>query len=129
MTARDGKSSGGNGSRIGGDMDGMNQWLRSVQLADRRTSIRMESSLWLAFDDILKRERLIAPDVLIVLDGKRGKNSLTAALRVFITAYFHALVIEQDALLNLQPILEESRKRHSALKEEQASYLSDSSDQ
>lgn len=69
---------------------------KNISVGQRRTSIRLEASMWEALDDICRRER--APRSLIAqaVDRRRPRSlNLTAAIRVFILAYFRAAVTPQ----------------------------------
>lgn len=64
------------------------QTCRNVTVANRRTSIRLEDSLWDAVDDLCHREGLTVHELCSALDRYRGDRGLTAALRVFTVTYF-----------------------------------------
>lgn len=61
---------------------------RNVTVAGRRTSVRMEPLLWESLNDICRREERPVSDVVTLIDARRGDSALTAALRVFILAYY-----------------------------------------
>ncbi|MEO3432135.1 ribbon-helix-helix domain-containing protein [Inquilinus sp. CAU 1745] len=61
---------------------------RNVVVAGRRTSIRMEPLMWTSVDEICAREDLTLHELCTKLDGMRGGNGLTAALRLFIVGYY-----------------------------------------
>lgn len=63
---------------------------RNVNAAGRRTSIRMESALWEALDEICDRERYSVNQIVTMVETRRRETNLTAAVRVFITTYFRA---------------------------------------
>lgn len=64
---------------------------RNITIAGRRTSVRLEPEMWTALFDICKRERSSVHDVCTAVAEKRhAESSLTAAIRVFIMAYFRA---------------------------------------
>ena len=66
------------------DMDPIS---RSITINGRRTSIRMERSLWLALSEVAVRENCRVRDLIGMVDQVRGENGLTAALRVFVVNY------------------------------------------
>ncbi|MEO0393262.1 MAG: ribbon-helix-helix domain-containing protein [Pseudomonadota bacterium] len=68
----------------------MDQISRSITINGRRTSIRMERSLWLALSDVAVQENCRVRDVISMVDQVRGDNGLTAALRVFVVNYLRA---------------------------------------
>lgn len=61
---------------------------RNVTVAGRRTSMRLEASMWDAFFDIANRERTTIDLLCTHIDQQRQESSLTAAVRVFIMNYF-----------------------------------------
>ncbi len=64
---------------------------RNVTIAGHRTSIRLEPDMWLALKEICRRERASMHEVCTtVAQHKQQNSSLTAAIRVFIMAYFRA---------------------------------------
>lgn len=65
----------------------MDPMSRSITINGRRTSIRMERSLWLALADIALRENSRVRDLVALVDSVRGDHGLTAALRVFVVNY------------------------------------------
>ncbi len=70
---------------------------RNVTIGGRRTSVRMEPVLWDCLTDICRREVRPLNDVVTLIDGRRGDSSLTAALRVFILAYYREAARSQPA--------------------------------
>jgi predicted DNA-binding ribbon-helix-helix protein len=70
----------------------MDQMSRSITVNARRTSIRMERSIWDALDDISSREGCKVRDLVALVDRSRGENGLTAALRVFVISYFRTIL-------------------------------------
>ena len=72
---------------------------RNVSVAGRRTSVRMEMLMWRSLDDIREREGLTINQICTLVDNLRRNSGLTAALRVFIVAYYRE--IARDATLRL----------------------------
>ena len=69
--------------------------LRNVTLDDRRTSMRLEPSIWDALGEIAKRESRSVNELCAMIDrAKSPEMSLTSAVRVFTTAYFRASAAE-----------------------------------
>lgn len=61
---------------------------RNIRLDGKRTSIRLETALWEALEDIGAREdKSIGELCAIIAERKTGSN-LTASVRLFIIAYF-----------------------------------------
>jgi predicted DNA-binding ribbon-helix-helix protein len=68
---------------------------RNVTLFDRRTSMRLEPAMWDALEEISRREGRTIHDICSMVDLQRRESSLTAALRVFIVAYFRSAATDQ----------------------------------
>jgi predicted DNA-binding ribbon-helix-helix protein len=68
---------------------------RNVTVRGRRTSMRLEASMWEALTEICRRERVRAADICTrVATAKSPALTLTAALRVFIANYFRDAATE-----------------------------------
>ena len=63
---------------------------RNVNLQDRRTSVRLEPAMWEALDEICRRESTGINDLVSLIDRQRRESKLTAAIRVFVMAYYRA---------------------------------------
>lgn len=64
---------------------------RNVTVAGHRTSVRLEPAMWVALQEICRRERCSLHEVCTQIAARRQPGaSLTAAIRVFIMAYFRA---------------------------------------
>jgi predicted DNA-binding ribbon-helix-helix protein len=63
---------------------------RNVTVAGRRTSMKLEPDMWDALDEICLREQMTSHEVCTAISAKHSGNNLTAAMRVFILAYFRA---------------------------------------
>ena len=61
---------------------------RNVVVSGRRTSMRLESSLWAALEEIARREGGTVHDLCTLVDMRRGEMSLTAAVRAGLVHYF-----------------------------------------
>ncbi|WP_114395234.1 ribbon-helix-helix domain-containing protein [Oleisolibacter albus] len=63
--------------------------IRNVTVLDQRTSVRMEEEMWQALLDICAREGRSVHEVCSeIARHKPGPASLTAAIRVFLLAYY-----------------------------------------
>ncbi|MEM6902451.1 MAG: ribbon-helix-helix domain-containing protein [Pseudomonadota bacterium] len=68
---------------------------RNIRIDGRRTSVRLEPSMWNAFYEIGRREgRSIDELASDIARLKKHETSLTAALRVFIMAYYKEAATE-----------------------------------
>ncbi len=62
---------------------------RNVTIGTHRTSVRLEPDMWNALRDICNREHVTTHDIATFVSvRKSSSSSLTAALRVFVMAYF-----------------------------------------
>lgn len=69
---------------------------RNVTIAGHRTSVRLEPQMWQALSDICRRECRSVHDICTLIAGrKHPRTSLTAAIRVFIMAYFRHAATEE----------------------------------
>lgn len=63
----------------------------NIMVEGRRTSVRLEKEMWMAMKQIATQERCSIHDLCtVVSQRKKTDTSLTAAIRVFIMAYFQA---------------------------------------
>ncbi len=69
---------------------------RNIIVDGHRTSIRLEPAMWLAFTKIAERESMTIHQLGTRIDRLRDKNcGLTAAIRVFLLAYFQEAATEE----------------------------------
>jgi predicted DNA-binding ribbon-helix-helix protein len=52
--------------------------------------MKLENDMWEALDEICRRERLTVHEACTMIANKHRGNNLTAAMRVFILAYYRA---------------------------------------
>jgi len=68
---------------------------RNVTIGNHRTSIRLEPDMWNGLRDICRREHVSIHDIATVVSTRKAVNtSLTAAIRVFVMAYFRMAATE-----------------------------------
>ena len=67
---------------------------RNVTVNGRRTSLRLEPSMWDALAEIARRENMTIHQLCTQVDLRRHESSLTAAIRVFTLSYFRAAATE-----------------------------------
>lgn len=68
---------------------------RNVTIHGKRTSIRLEPDMWNGLQDICRREYTSMHDLCSAVAERKARNtSLTAAIRVFVMAYFRAACTE-----------------------------------
>jgi len=68
---------------------------RNVTIGGRRTSMKLEPDMWVALDEICRREQITLHEACTMVAGRHQGNNLTAAMRVFILAYYRAAATEQ----------------------------------
>lgn len=69
---------------------------RNVTIGTHRTSVRLEPDMWNALRDICRRENVTVHDVATIVSVRKSPNSsLTAAIRVFVMAYFRMAATEE----------------------------------
>lgn len=77
---------------------------RNLMVGSKRTSARLEPEMWSALFDISRREGRSIHDISTLVDEARAPNaSLTAALRVFVMAYYRAAATEEGHARVLYP--------------------------
>ncbi|MEJ0062010.1 MAG: ribbon-helix-helix domain-containing protein [Alphaproteobacteria bacterium] len=69
---------------------------RNVTVDGHRTSVRLEPEMWEAVKEICRRERASLHEICtMVAQYRRPNSSLTAAVRVFIMAYFRTAATDE----------------------------------
>jgi predicted DNA-binding ribbon-helix-helix protein len=69
---------------------------RNIVVDGHRTSIRLEPAMWLALTKIAERENMTIHQLGTRIDRLRDKScGLTAAIRVFLLAYFQEAATEE----------------------------------
>lgn len=61
---------------------------RNVTVDGHRTSLRLETDVWDALEEICTRESLNVHEVCTLVEQRRTGSSRTAAVRAFILGYF-----------------------------------------
>lgn len=68
---------------------------RNMTIAGHRTSVRLEPEMWSGLSEICRRERASLHEIgTSVAMRKQESTSLTAAIRVFVMAYFRSAATE-----------------------------------
>lgn len=67
---------------------------KNVNVGNRRTSIRLEEEMWVAVDELCRREGMTVHELCSLIDRFRGDSSLTAGLRVFLVEYYRNAATE-----------------------------------
>jgi predicted DNA-binding ribbon-helix-helix protein len=67
--------------------------IHNVVVAGRRTSVRLESVMWEALQDIARRRQMTVHDLVTEIERRRTESSLTAAIRVYIVNFYRAAAL------------------------------------
>jgi predicted DNA-binding ribbon-helix-helix protein len=67
--------------------------IHNVVVAGRRTSVRLEPVMWEALQDIARRQERTVHDLVTQIDGERTASNLTAAIRVYIVAFYRSAAL------------------------------------
>lgn len=68
---------------------------RNIVVGGRRTSMRLEPTMWQALSEIAERENLSINEICTVLDRQRSREAtLTSVVRTFIARYFRSAATE-----------------------------------
>ncbi|MCB1537598.1 MAG: ribbon-helix-helix domain-containing protein [Rhodospirillales bacterium] len=68
---------------------------RNITVLGKRTSIRLESQMWVALKEIATREHCSIHDLCSLVASRRKQDlSLTASIRIFLMLYFKAAATE-----------------------------------
>lgn len=69
---------------------------RNVTICSHRTSVRLEPEMWNGLTEIRRRERATLHEICTAVAQSKNENaSLTAAIRVFIMAYYRTAATEE----------------------------------
>lgn len=69
---------------------------RNVTVGTHRTSVRLEPDMWNGLREVCRREHVSMHDIATAVSTRKAPNtSLTAAIRVFVMAYFRAAATEE----------------------------------
>lgn len=68
---------------------------RNVTVGGRRTSMRLEPTMWEALQQVCARESKTLNELVTEIDRQRQESSLTAAIRVYLLRYFRAAATDE----------------------------------
>lgn len=90
---------------------------RNIRLDGKRTSIRLENALWEALEDIGTRENKSTTELCAIIADRKTGTNLTAAVRLFIIAYFRLAAhgMDKAPLAKLGTASKQQGKHHSRL--------------
>lgn len=66
-------------------------YTRNVVIDGRRTTVRLEGSVWSALDEICVRERMTRHDLCSRIEEMRGVANRAQAIRAAVVSYFRTL--------------------------------------
>ena len=78
--------------------------MRSVTINGRRTTMRLEPSMWNALRRIAEDHRLTVNQLCSRIDDTRGEMSMTAAVRSYIVSYLQKMPAAAPDSGEMQPI-------------------------
>ena len=64
--------------------------IRNVVVGVRRTSVRLEPTMWDALGEIARQRGMSVHQLVTEIEGTRTASSLTAAIRVYIVEFYRA---------------------------------------
>jgi predicted DNA-binding ribbon-helix-helix protein len=64
--------------------------MRNVVVGGHRTSVRLEPLMWEALREIARDRQMPLNALVTEIDRQRSSSSLTAAIRVYIVAFYRA---------------------------------------
>jgi len=72
------------------DGSGSTLVIRNIVVGGRRTSVRLEPTMWEALREISRRREMSLHALVTEIDRERTASSLTAAIRVYIVDFYRA---------------------------------------
>lgn len=72
--------------------------IRNVVVAGRRTSVRLEPTMWDALADIARHRRKTMRELVTEIERDRTASSLTAGIRVYIVQFYRAAAMQAGAI-------------------------------
>ena len=89
---------------------------RNVRIRNRRTSVRLEQSMWAALNEIAHAEKCTIHDLCAAVhDMKEEGLSFTAALRVFLMEYYRTVANASPQVSMVQKTLRQQDRPHGRL--------------
>ncbi len=70
--------------------------IRNVRVQGRRTSLRLETAMWEALEEITERENITLANLLTEVASGQNESSFTASVRVFALCYFRGLAAQGE---------------------------------
>lgn len=67
--------------------------IRNVIVGGRRTSVRLEPTMWDALTEIARHQRRTLRQIVTEIERDRTASSLTAAIRVYIVQFYRSAAV------------------------------------
>src|SRR5690348_18493034 len=67
--------------------------IRNVIVGGRRTSVRLEPTMWDALTEIARHQRRTLREIVTEIERDRTASSLTAAIRVYIVQFYRSAAV------------------------------------
>ena len=81
--------------------------IRNIVVGGRRTSVRLEPTMWDALNEIARHQRRTLRDIITEIEHDRTASNLTAAIRVYIVQFYRSAAARAESA----PLPEGSRRR------------------
>ena len=67
---------------------------RSILIAGRKTSVRLENAFWVGLQEIADQRLLTLPGLIATIDAQRQHENRSSALRLFVLEYYRSQVAD-----------------------------------
>jgi predicted DNA-binding ribbon-helix-helix protein len=67
---------------------------RSIFIAGRKTSVRLESAFWVGLEEIAAKRLMTLPGLISVIDAQRQHQNRSSALRLFVLEHYRSQVAD-----------------------------------
>ena len=79
--------------------------IRNIVVGGHRTSVRLEPLMWDALLEIARQRETNVNQLVTEIDRQRNSSSLTAAIRVYIVAFYRSAAAQAGQAINVQRAL------------------------
>jgi len=69
---------------------------RSILIAGRKTSVRLENAFWVGLQEIADKRLMTLPGLIAAIDAQRQHPNRSSALRLFVLEYYRSQVAERS---------------------------------
>ena len=67
---------------------------RSIFIAGRKTSIRLENAFWVGLQEIADKRLMTLQGLIVTIDAQRQHQNRSSALRLFVLEYYRSQVAD-----------------------------------